>query len=66
MIDTDYSNFGNHSNYDGAYIRFARFWYDVRVQENQALWEGTPLEGNDTKFTYENTDKGTLLTFNNI
>lgn len=66
MIDTDYSNFGNHSNYDGAYIRFARFWYDVRVQENQALWNGTPLEGNDTKFTYENTNKGTLLTFNNI
>lgn len=65
LIDTDYSNFGNHSNYDGAYIRFARFWYDVRVQENQLLWDSEPLLGNDTLFTYENTPKGTLLTFNN-
>lgn len=65
IIDTDYSNFGNHSNYDGAYIRFARFWYDVRVQENQLLWDSEPLLGNDTLFTYENTSKGTKLTFNN-
>lgn len=66
LIDTDYSNFGNHSNYDGSYIRFARFWFDVRVQESQLLWDSIPLYGNDTKFTYENTPKGTLLTFNNI
>lgn len=66
LIDTDYSNFGNHSNYDGSYIRFARMWYDVRVQENQLLNTPILLEGNDTKFTYENTPKGTLLNFNNI
>lgn len=65
MVDTDYSNFGNHSNYDGAYIRFLRFIFIVRVQENQALWEGIPLQGNDTLFKYENTPNGTLLTFNN-
>jgi hypothetical protein len=65
LIDTDYSNFGNHSNYDGTYIRFARFWYDVRVQENQDLWVGIQLQGNDTQITYENTSKGVVLTFNN-
>jgi len=65
MVDTDYSNFGNHSNYDGSYIRFCRFIFIVRVQENQALWEGIPLQGNDTKITYENTPKGIMLTFNN-
>lgn len=65
MVDTDYSNFGNHSNYDGAYIRFLRFIFIVRIQENQDLWEGIPLQGNDTLFTYENTPNGTLLTFNN-
>lgn len=66
LVDTDYSNFGNHSNYDGAYIRFCRFIYIVRVQENQKLWEGVALAGNDTNITYENTDLGTKLIFNNI
>lgn len=66
MVDTDYSNFGNHSNYDGAYIRFCRFIYIVRIQENQPLWEGIPLQGNTTNITYENTQKGTQLIFNNI
>lgn len=65
MIDTDYSNFGNHSNYDGSYIRFCRVFFVVRVQENQLLWEGIPLQGNDTTITYENTTKGIKLTFNN-
>lgn len=64
-IDTDYSNFGNHSNYDGAYIRFARIFYIVRVQENQALWTGVALGGNDSTILYDNTDKGIKLTFNN-
>lgn len=65
ILDTDYSNFGNHSNYDGAYIRFARIIYIVRVLENQSLWDGIPLEGNNTQITYENTTKGTQLIFNN-
>lgn len=64
-LDTDYSNFGNHSNYDGAYIRFCRIIFIVRVQENQLLWQGIPLQGNDTQITYENTPKGVQLTFNN-
>lgn len=64
-FDTDYSNFGNHSNYDGSYIRFARFIYMVRVQENQMLWDGIPLEGNDTSISYETTNQGIKLVFNN-
>jgi len=65
MVDTDYSNFGNHSNYDGSYIRFCRFIFIVRIQENQQLWEGIPLHGNTTNITYEETSKGTQLVFNN-
>jgi hypothetical protein len=65
MVDTDYSNFGNHSNYDGAYIRFCRFIFIVRVQENQQLWEGIPLQGNTTNISYEDTPKGTQLIFTN-
>lgn len=64
-LDTDYSNFGNHSNYDGAFIRFCRIIFIVRVQENQELWAGIPLEGNDTQITYENSSKGTQVKFNN-
>lgn len=64
-IDTDYSNFGNHSNYDGSYIRFARIIYKVRVQENQLLWEGIPLGGNTTNITHDNTGSGTQLILNN-
>lgn len=64
-LDTDYSNFGNHSNYDGSYIRFARIIYRVRVQENQLLWEGIPLAGNTTGVSLENTDQGTQFIFNN-
>lgn len=63
-LDTDYSNFGNHSNYDGSYIRFARIIFMVRVQENQALWDSIPLQGNTTNVTYENTAQGTRLRFN--
>lgn len=64
-FDTDYSNFGNHSNYDGAFIRFCRIIYIVRVQENQSLWDGIPLQGNDTRITYDNTEKGIQIKFNN-
>ncbi len=64
-LDTDYSNFGNHSNYDGSYIRFARIIYRVRVQENQELWQGIPLQGNTTNVTLDNTAQGTQYIFNN-
>lgn len=65
MVDTDYSNFGNHSNYDASYIRFARVIFIVGVYENQQLWEGQPLLGNNSKINYENTSKGVKLIFNN-
>ena len=64
-LDTDYSNFGNHSNYDGSFIRFCRIIFQVRVQENQLLFDGIPLLGNNTSVTYESTNKGTKLVFNN-
>lgn len=64
-LDTDYSNFGNHSNYDGSNIRFARIMFVVRVQENQLLWDGVALQGNNSKITYENSLYGTKLIFNN-
>jgi hypothetical protein len=64
-FDTDYSNFGNHSNYDGSYIRFARIMYKVRVQENQELWQGIELQGNTTNVTLDDTEQGTKFIFNN-
>lgn len=64
-LDTDYSNFGNHSNYDGSYIRFARLMYLVRVQENQELWEGVALNGNNTNITYDESALGTQLILTN-
>lgn len=64
-LDTDYSNFGNHSNYDGSFIRFARIMFLVRVQENQALWEGVTLQGNTTNIAYNDSAKGTQLILTN-
>ena len=64
-IDTDYSNFGNHSNYDGSFIRFARVIFMVRVQENQELWDGVLLEGNTTTINTTDTQNGIQLIFNN-
>ena len=63
-FDTDYSNFGNHSNFDGAFIRFCRIIYTVRVRESQLLWEGIPLYGNDSNLRPEGTEFGTRLIFN--
>lgn len=65
LFDTDYSSFGNHSNWDGSFIRFCRIFYLVRIQENQQLWDGIPLLGNDTNITLEETSKGYKLNFNN-
>lgn len=64
-FDIDFSNFGNHSNYDGSFIRFARILFTVRIQENQALWDGIPLLGNDTLVTLDETNKGFQFKFNN-
>jgi hypothetical protein len=64
-FDIDFSNFGNHSNYDARFIRFARMVFSVRIQENQDLWTGIPLLGNDTLVTLDATNKGFQLVFNN-
>lgn len=63
-FDTDYSNWGNHSNYDGSGIRFCRIIFMVKAQESTELWQGIPLQGNDS-IVYTGTEKGTKLTFNN-
>lgn len=63
-FDTDYSNWGNHSNYDGSGIRFCRIIYLVTAREETQLWEGITLQGNDS-VVYTGTNKGTQLTFNN-
>lgn len=63
-FDTDYSNWGNHSNYDGSGIRFCRILFSVTAKEETQLWEGIPLQGNDS-VVYTGTNKGTQLTFNN-
>lgn len=63
-FDTDYSNWGNHSNYDGAGIRFCRILFSVMAKEETELWQGIPLQGNDS-VVYTGTNKGTQLKFNN-
>jgi len=37
----------------------------VRVTENQKLWDGYELLGNNTNITYEDSANGTKLVFNN-
>lgn len=63
-FDIDFSNFGNHSNYDARFIRFARIVFSVRIQENQEMWTGIPLLGNSTLVTLDATNKGFQLVFN--
>lgn len=63
--DLEFSNFGAEPSKDASYIRFSRIVFLVRVNENQALWNGIPLQGNDTKIRYEATSKGTKVVFNN-
>lgn len=63
-FDTDYSNWGNHTNYDASGIRFCRIIYLVTALEDTKAWEGIPLQGNDS-FVYKGTNKGTKLIFNN-
>lgn len=55
----------NYGNQDGSFIRFARLTFNVRIQENQLNWDGTPLDGNDTQIKLNSTNKGFQLTFNN-
>lgn len=50
---------------DGAYVKFARINYSVRIQENQQNWLGVPLLGNDSTVKLAETDKGYKFEFNN-
>ncbi|WP_036384052.1 hypothetical protein [Muricauda sp. MAR_2010_75] len=43
---------------DAAYVRMMRLNFEVKVVENQDLWESTQLLGNDTQVKLEETDKG--------
>lgn len=63
--DTDFSNFGNHSNYDAGFIRFVRILFSVRIGESQDLWDSAPLFGSDTQISLNNTNLGYQLQFNN-
>ena len=63
--DLEFSNFGSDPSRDASNIRFSRVIFAVRVQENQLLWDGIPLQGSDTTITYEATDNGTRVIFNN-
>lgn len=64
-FDTDYSNWGNHSNYDANGIRFCRIYYLVKTVESTEAWSGIEFQGNDTVINYETSDKGIKLVFNN-
>lgn len=65
MQDLEFSNFGSDPSNDASNIRFSRVIFAVRVQENQVLWDGIPLRGNTTNITYEATERGTQVIFNN-
>lgn len=51
----------NYGNQDGAYIRFARLIFSVRIQEYQNLWDSVPLLGNDTTVKIDLTNLGFKL-----
>lgn len=50
---------------DANFIKFARITFSVRIQENQEMWTGIELQGNDTTIKINETEKGFKLTFNN-
>jgi hypothetical protein len=55
----------NYGNQDGAYVRMARLQFSVRVIENQSMFDGIELLGNDTIIRLYDGSKGYKLTFNN-
>jgi hypothetical protein len=55
----------NYGNQEANYIRMARIQFSVKVIENQELWTGIELLGNDTVIKINNGSKGYKLTFNN-
>lgn len=63
--DVEFANFGAEPSQDGSFIRFTRIIFIVKVQENQELWNSIPLQGNNTNITYEESELGTRLIYNN-
>lgn len=55
----------NYGNQDSSYVRMATLNFTVRVIENQEMWNGIELLGNDTIVKLDNSSKGYKLTFNN-
>lgn len=53
--------FDDYNNKEGANIRMATLGFSVRVMENQELWDGVVLLGNDTSIKLEETNKGYKL-----
>lgn len=43
---------------DSSFTAFARLQFAVRIMENQSLWDGVTILGNDTNVKLEETDKG--------
>lgn len=55
----------NYGNQEANFIRMARIQFSVRVIENQEMWQGIELQGNDTVIKIHDSEKGYKLTFNN-
>ncbi|MES2287264.1 MAG: hypothetical protein V4547_16350 [Bacteroidota bacterium] len=50
---------------DSAFTRFARLTFSVRLTENEQLWQGIALAGNDTGVKLQQTDDGYKYVFEN-
>jgi hypothetical protein len=55
----------NYANQEANYVRMTRLQFSVKVIENQELWAGIELLGNDTVIKINDGSKGCKLTFNN-
>jgi hypothetical protein len=55
----------NYANQEANYVRMTRIQFSVKVIENQELWTGIELLGNDTVIKINDGSKGCKLTFNN-
>lgn len=52
-------------NQDAKYIKMGRLALGVKIEENQALWNGVALEGTSTSLKLELTEKGYKYELNN-
>ena len=47
----------NYGNQDANFIRMARVQFSVKVIENQEMWQGIELQGNDTVIKIHDSEK---------